>query len=183
MTVNRSLFNNIAPQLGNHINEVDNMLQLLSLFHEAKEKQYQRSFAKRGEAGVWYNLMRQLDRVDGIAQEALTAGEYSAGLVDTLVDVTLYAVKWLAVIQVLRPEDFQKWLREAYCPYMGVEYDDVMLWFNGQEQNHDDNVDAYALAFGGVDWAKGDSVTGTIARYVNEDAFGKPVTYNPEDIV
>ncbi len=100
-----------------HMDDVDLLANGLLPFHRAREFTYQMSFAKRGEIGIWMNLARKYDRIDNLARHVFEEVEESAGvsLVDTLVDLALYSLKWLAVIKQLRPEDLEKWIDKVYC--------------------------------------------------------------------
>lgn len=131
--MNQSSFNDITGQLENHIQDVAALMRMLEPFHQAREETYQLSFARRGEVGVWFNLARKYDRLDPLAGRVSTqvvTGEEvenndGVTLVDTLVDTAMYALKWIAIIRVLRPEHFEKWVEQVYCRDTGMTVEEA----------------------------------------------------------
>lgn len=102
-----------------HLVDVENIMYALMQFHAAREATYGMSFAKRGEIGVWMNLMRKCDRIDNqvramYSQPDGVPGAPGTALVDTLMDLALYAMKWAAIIKHVRPDDLKKWIEETY---------------------------------------------------------------------
>lgn len=124
-------FEDLSPKLDNHISDVASLMHALLPFHSAREETYQLSFAKRGEAGVWMNLARKYDRIDLLASRVLSSDDGNNGvtLVDTLVDTAMYALKWLAVIGQLRPEELLKWIEDVYCRDTGMALDEALAQF------------------------------------------------------
>ena len=118
----------LAPLLEDHELMVADLFQMLVPFHDARERTYKRSFAKRGEIGVWMNLARKYDRFEGLAPSLLIDDnvEDGATLVDTLVDTLMYSAKWLDVISKIRPEDIVSWVKNVYCRDTGMTYEEVI---------------------------------------------------------
>lgn len=104
-----------------HLADVENLVESLMSFHKRRESTYKMSFAKRGEVGIWMNLARKYDRMDGL-MEKIVAGDESIRLtlIDTLVDLALYALKWLAIIIAY---DYKSW--ESWTEENGVGYSDA----------------------------------------------------------
>lgn len=112
-----------------HTERVRILLAALSDFHDAQEDTYRLSFAKRGEAGIYYNLVRKADRLDALSQSVFAGdigGNDGKTLVDTLVDMCVYAAKWLAVIMEIRPYDVGKWITSTYVPALHMSEDLAM---------------------------------------------------------
>ena len=94
------------------VEELDEFMQaveLLERLHLCKANQYLDSWCKRGEPGVYYNVMRKLDRLENIY------GPYSSHLaemqdwfplVDVLADTAVYCLKWLARMKKWHPEAY-----------------------------------------------------------------------------
>lgn len=130
-------FEDLSPLLGNHTDDVESLMETLKPFHRAREETYQLSFAKRGEAGVWLNLARKYDRLDPLASRVMAqvvAGEDvenndGVTLVDTLVDTAMYALKWLSIIEIIRPEHFTEWLEQVYCRDTGMDINEARVFF------------------------------------------------------
>ncbi|KKN62957.1 hypothetical protein LCGC14_0506670 [marine sediment metagenome] len=102
----------------------------LITYHCNQEQTYELSFSKRGEIGVWMNLGRKVDRLDPIAKNLFSEeGNRHPLLVDVLVDMAIYAVKWLAVIYEIRPEDLQNWVATTYATAMHVPPEHALEWF------------------------------------------------------
>ncbi len=118
-------FEDLSGQLEDHCDDVRVIMLALLPFHKAREATYNLSFAKRGETGVWMNLMRKTDRLDRLASKVMSTKDGSPAdgvtLVDTLVDTAMYALKWLAVIKRIRPEDMEAWVADVYCRDTGME--------------------------------------------------------------
>jgi len=104
-------YDDLAILLNNHCDAVTGLFDVLDRFHRIREATYDLSFAKRGEIGVWINTARKYDRIDKLAKGVLSGNnpEYGVILVDALVDLSIYATKWLDVIGHLRPEDVEEW--------------------------------------------------------------------------
>lgn len=124
-------YNDLSPKLQEHCQDVLAIAMALMPFHEKREDTYQLSFAKRGETGVWMNLMRKTDRLDGLCNKVFSGEEGNNGvtLVDTLVDAAMYALKWLAVIRQIRPEDMEMWVGSVFCKETGIEVKQAMEMF------------------------------------------------------
>lgn len=124
--VDDSKFDNLTPLLLDHEERVRKLMDFLAPFHDERERTYKRSFAKRGEVGVWMNLARKYDRFDAIAPNVLLNGADGVTLVDTLVDTAMYSLKWLAVIEKVRPEDLEKWVEQVYAKELGISKHNAM---------------------------------------------------------
>ena len=60
-----------------------------------------------------------------------TEGEYSSPiLIDTLVDMAVYAIKWLAIICEIRPEDFRTWATTVYATTMDIPQVEALKMFD-----------------------------------------------------
>lgn len=117
----RSSLSDLSPQLERtHIQDVTNIAMALLPLHEAKEKTYRLSFAKRGEAGCWMNLGRKYDRINGLVEKVLVEDQEGVTLVDTLADLAIYSLKWLAVIKVIRRDDLRDWVLNTYQKDTGM---------------------------------------------------------------
>ena len=101
----------------------------LIAYHNNQEQTYKLSFSKRGEIGVWMNLGRKMDRLDPIAERLFEESGNSSLLVDVLVDMAIYAIKWLAVIYEIRPEDLQNWVATTYATTMRMPPDQALELF------------------------------------------------------
>lgn len=119
-------FTDLSDLLHDHESAVANWMTMFNRFHVAREKTYKRSFAKRGEIGIWMNLARKYDRFEALAPQVLLGAGNGVTLIDTLVDTAMYSLKWLDVISKIRPEDFKEWLRTVYCKDTGMTYKDVV---------------------------------------------------------
>ncbi len=134
-----------------HIYQVDEIIRVLMMYHHKQEETYQLSFSKRGEMGVWMNLARKYDRIDTLSKRLFEEkGKNSPVLVDTLIDTVIYALKWLAVIKVLRPEDIQEWMALTYARTMNVSSEKAMdlLFDHSDEKPPAAFYDSYAEQLG-----------------------------------
>lgn len=117
---NFSDLESLVPVLGsedpNHEMRVQKLMNDLHLFHVERERTYKRSFAKRGFIGIFMNLTRKSDRLDALVQHLIveTTNRTIVTLIDTLVDISLYALKWLDAIQLVYPEAYALWKFEVY---------------------------------------------------------------------
>jgi len=117
------------------------LASLLLVYHMHKDSQYGRSWAKRGEAGVYHNVMRKSDRygqladrlekLDGIAKvvmsgHRLATDEIHLAFVDLLVDISLYCLMWLDWIAAERPEDVERWVEEVWSNVTGIDVAEIM---------------------------------------------------------
>jgi hypothetical protein len=112
-----------------HLKDVENIFKALLPFHEARERTYNLSFAKRGEVMVWGNLGRKYDRIDGLISKVLIDGQEGTTLIDTLVDLAIYALKWVAVIKVIRPADLEEWVLTQYVKDTKMSNPDALAAF------------------------------------------------------
>lgn len=118
-------FDDISNKLPDHLDDVRLVMIMLREFHEAKERTYKLSFAKRGEVGIWMNLARKYDRIDPLAQQYFEGEADISTFIDTLADLALYSLKWMAAIYVLHPAMFEAWVKNKFCPATGIPHDDV----------------------------------------------------------
>lgn len=133
-------FQNLAGLLDEHELDVAAIAEALMPFHDAREATYKRSFAKRGEVGIWMNLARKYDRFDALAADVFSDdGKENITLIDTLVDLALYSLKWLAVIRRIRPEDMEQWIDEVYLRNVEIDPMDAFILFGMQDQVSDDD--------------------------------------------
>lgn len=121
---NDMLYQDITKQVSvlNHVNDVEDLMQVIQPFHAVREGTYKMSFAKRGEIGIWMNLARKYDRMDGLMEKIGRGkvGDVYNVLIDTLVDLALYSLKWLAIIRRFEPLAWEEW-----CVDNGVVDDDA----------------------------------------------------------
>lgn len=119
-----------------HLQDVDAIIDALKIFHVARENTYRMSFAKRGEAGVWMNLARKYDRIDNLARDIFNGVGVNpgVGLIDTLVDLALYSLKWLAIVKQLRPEDLEMWIERAYCHDTNISVESAKVYFGMMDE-------------------------------------------------
>lgn len=188
--MNQSSFEDITGQIQYHIEDVEELMEALKKFHEAREQTYQLSFAKRGETGVWLNLVRKTDRLDPLAARVMTSvvtGEEvlendGVTLVDTLVDMAMYSLKWLAIIKVIRPDHFHEWLEQVFCKDTGMDMQEAGSFFTGTaaqylgDQLHftAQSVDHHQITPMGVLKVQGDDPVKTIvdeASKIDWDAY------------
>lgn len=108
------VFQDITKQVSvmDHTSDVKELCAILQPFHVNRESTYRMSFAKRGEVGIWMNLARKYDRIDGLMEQIGKAKiqDIYITLIDTLVDLALYSLKWLAIIRRFEPESFGIWM-------------------------------------------------------------------------
>lgn len=97
------------------LNEFEQAVSLLKRLHECKANQYLDSWCKRGEPGVYHNVMRKLDRLENIYQpyaDHISEIPDWFPLADTLADTAVYCLKWLARTKKWHPEAYA--VLEAY---------------------------------------------------------------------
>ena len=108
----RDQFEDLKTILGdNHVEEVANISTLLQDYHAAREREYDRSFAKRGLVGIWHNLGRKFDAVDNLGKKGKLV---SIVAIDHLVDLALYALKFVVTLKKLDPELWKEWYTSVY---------------------------------------------------------------------
>jgi len=107
-------FEDLKSILGeDHVQEVNEISIILQKYHAARELEYDRSFAKRGLVGIWHNLGRKFDAIDNLGK---TEKLLSIVALDHLVDLALYALKFVATIKRVEPSLWQEWLVNVYKP-------------------------------------------------------------------
>ena len=92
------------------LNEFEQAIELIGRLHVCKATQYLDSWCKRGEPGVYHNVMRKLDRLENIYQPyADHTSEISDWfpLADVLADTAVYCLKWLARLKKWHPEAYR----------------------------------------------------------------------------
>lgn len=127
----------LSQVLPEHVDDVKIIALILLKFHEHRERTYKLSFAKRGEHGVWMNLARKYDRIDGLVRALFSGHDVGETLVDTLADTAIYALKWLAVIDQIRSDDWDDWLENVFCRETGISRDKVYNTVYDQIFPHD----------------------------------------------
>jgi len=129
-----SMYRNLKELLGitteEHVLGTNNIFEALKLFHEAREKTYQMSFAKRGESGVWLNVARKYDRIDELAMVRFDGNASTFTLIDCLIDVAVYALKWVDLLARLDPLGFAEWVKNVYARDCNISYTEAMNKFN-----------------------------------------------------
>jgi hypothetical protein len=109
-------FGNLKPILGqSHAEDTAKIAKALMGFHWCREQQYDRSFAKRGEIGVFMNLARKWDRIEHDMSDDL----FDASTIDAIADLAVYALKWMDVICKVHQSAVIEWLENVYCPATG----------------------------------------------------------------
>lgn len=124
---------------------MDRLAAIILWLQRIKDAGYGRSWAKRGEMGVFHNVMRKEDRAETLAQyaQAIMSGHPSVGrttrvgFIATLVDRVNYCMMWLSYIAKVRPEDFVAWLEDDFCIDVDIDVNDV-LDFLGWEGDYND---------------------------------------------
>ncbi len=93
--------------IAGELNEFEKAIRLLERLHECKARQYLDSWCKRGEAGVYHNVMRKLDRMGNIyqpyADHEIEITDWFP-LVDCIADTAVYNLKWLGRMGQWHPE-------------------------------------------------------------------------------
>ncbi len=93
--------------IAGELNEFEQAICLLKRLHECKARQYLDSWCKRGEAGVYHNVMRKLDRMENIyqpyADHEIEIIDWFP-LVDCISDTAVYNLKWLGRMREWHPE-------------------------------------------------------------------------------
>jgi hypothetical protein len=102
-----SLSDDLRSYLPKHMEDVGYVSGVLLAIHVMKESGYKLSFARRGEYGIFHNLARKWDRIENAYHG--TSFD-SIEVLDAIADMAVYAIKWMAVIMVLHPETFKKWM-------------------------------------------------------------------------
>lgn len=121
-------WDDLRPFLPAHTLAVDGLMSLLSEFHAARERTYRKSFAKRGESGVFHNLARKWDRIEGAFQnDELLDPDMST--LDAIIDLGVYAIKWMDIYRNIHPTIFQEWLERVYKLETGV---DPEMWLKNE---------------------------------------------------
>lgn len=108
----RDQFEDLKELLGeNHVEEVAELSAMLQDYHAVREQEYDRSFAKRGLVGIWCNLGRKHDAIDNQG----TRGKLvSVIVIDHLVDLALYALKFVVTLRKLSPATWETWYQDVY---------------------------------------------------------------------
>jgi len=105
------------PQMGKAENELreDNLLMtavfvVLSQLQYSKEGTYGRSWCKRGELDVFFNLARKFDRLENMMiNEA--KDEVGEPLIDTVGDEANYGLLWMTLFLRKHPKVFLEWIK------------------------------------------------------------------------
>jgi hypothetical protein len=114
--MDNGLFTDIREELGSaHVHNVNVLMKIANGIHLKKEQVYDRSFAKRGLAGVWFNLTRKADVIDNSGSKS---DFESVEFVDALMDVAVYALKFIDVLRVIRPDIFDRWVDVVVRKYL-----------------------------------------------------------------
>lgn len=91
----------------------DNLLafvafHLLLKVQYKKEGTYGRSWCRRGELDVFFNLARKFDRLENIILKG-AKDEVGEATIDTVGDLTNYGVLWMTYFIRNYPTEFHKW--------------------------------------------------------------------------
>lgn len=98
------------------------ILPKLLTLQNSKESQYGRSWCKHKDFSAFFNVERKWDRIFNIMSRVIKEGsqiledERKIGtptetFVDTIVDLGLYSLMWAGLIRELRPEHYEKFLK------------------------------------------------------------------------
>jgi hypothetical protein len=95
---------------------VDNMLLVpvflvLSSLQYSKEGTYGRSWCKRGEMDIFFNLARKFDRLENMMING-AKDEVGEGKIDTVGDNANYGLLWMTHFLREKPEEFTKWVND-----------------------------------------------------------------------
>ena len=101
------------------------------ILQESKDAGYGKSWAQHGEAGVWLNTVRKIDRLKTLALLVLSGSEkvtedIRVSLVDTLIDLANYVDMWVSYIAKIRPDDFKQWLITRWCRSTGEDEETIL---------------------------------------------------------
>lgn len=118
----KELYGDLYTVLGiDHVQDTQKIMHMANKLHEAKEKIYDKSFARRGIVGVWMNVARKYDAIDTLGR---MNGYFNTTMIDALMDVAVYALKMIVTIHKLRPDVFQEWYEKVYQQYVKVDVDE-----------------------------------------------------------
>lgn len=105
------------PQMGIDENEVreDNLLMtavfvVLSQLQYSKEGTYGRSWCKRGELDVFFNLARKFDRLENMMING-SKDEVGEPMIDTVGDEANYGLLWMTLFLRKHPKVFLDWIK------------------------------------------------------------------------
>jgi len=119
-------FGNLKPILGqSHVADTTKITNALMELHARKEEQYDRSFAKRGEMGVFMNMARKWDRVE----HDMSSDLFDASTIDAVADLAIYALKWMDVFCKIHQTSVVEWLETVYCPFTDDSIDEAIEKF------------------------------------------------------
>lgn len=123
MTITNYMLEDLREVLGeNHVVKTEKIFQLLMALHLEKEKQYDRSFAKRGLIGVFMNVGRKIDAAETYYHKGNLD---TAEMMDTLGDLAVYCVKLIEAMRIMSPDEFRKWVENDVSKFIeGIEVKD-----------------------------------------------------------
>lgn len=138
-------FDDLRDELdGRHITDVALIAAALVKFHKVREETYQLSFARRGEIGVWINLARKYDRMDELCRQYFQMGAVTPNLartmVDTLVDISIYSLKWLAVILATKEDAFKVWVDDIFAKELEITQKEALNFFGLSGEIEDTDI-------------------------------------------
>lgn len=79
----------------------------------AKGRYYGNSWERRGEMGILHNVFRKMDRIENSVNEYAKTGQWPRGqesMTETVADLTVYSLIWLARLAETDRENFYAWL-------------------------------------------------------------------------
>lgn len=110
-----------------HIEFVDNLIELIKRLHVLKEATYRGSWAKRGHMGIFFTLVRPLDRLENIANEVSNNADFkklfTMTFFNTLIDTSLYCIKWAALLVEIEPQMLEEWISAEF----GTDSEEYLL--------------------------------------------------------
>lgn len=100
--------------LSNEVRE-DNLLMtaafvILSQLQYSKEGTYGRSWSKRGELDVFFNLARKFDRLENMMING-AKDEVGEARIDTVGDTANYGLLWVTYFLRNNPKEFMEWIK------------------------------------------------------------------------
>lgn len=133
----------------NDIFEINLMVSAIKKLHYKKTLIYKNSWRKHGEIlGILSNISRKYDRIETLFESSIKPTSDET-LVDTIVDLTVYALKYLTYIAEFYPEDFISYFNThlnkldlGKCVHNeGFEYmlDSILIIYNDNNINQFDS--------------------------------------------
>lgn len=118
-----------------HVESVNNLIELIKRLHVLKEATYRGSWAKRGQNGIFFTMVRPLDRLENIANEVSNSADFkklfTLTFFNALIDTALYAIKWAALLTEIEPHILEEWITTEF----GTDSEEYLLHHNNGKVN------------------------------------------------